>query len=597
MSTKAETSNDFTAGSTELLSKPTVPDRSATVEHTHPAAIIQRVGVEPRSLTSRDVLQLQRTIGNRAVQRLLLAQMMNVEGDAPATDVAGAGHDFSRPAVHTDVPVKAQAKLTVNTPGDRYEQEADRAAEQVMRTPEPQLQRADDNAGQSAATPGVHEVLRSPGQPLDQDTRAFMEPRFGHDFSRVRVHSEDANSAAALNARAYTLGSDIVFGAGEYAPQTRQGRSLLAHELAHVVQQGGTPAAIQGKPRVDSPSASAEQAADAAAHTVMNSRIPSDSAASRTREQLQTTALSGPVISRAVTTWGGEFDTDKYELTSDPGQDGVEIELRFKPGANVNAESIATTQTARSTEKGAPVIIGTGASKQALEQRTIPAGEAGAGTKVDRLSSRRIPLYGTDDPAIGDSLTSGTVTSTTQRGWRYTDAAGTLQKQDALLKDRSQLFSTRKESGQVFETTALAIKGAQEGTFYGSVQWGWTKDASDKITKLPLTLVSQGVPSATFNKAAGLWNKGKTSEGKETIDLPVVSVKVITGAGAQLFATPNDAQAVMVPGTPLPIGTRFRILRDVQYVWVHPVVQVEIVDGPLTGQPGYILSTVAYSDE
>ncbi|MGB9632210.1 MAG: DUF4157 domain-containing protein [Chloroflexaceae bacterium] len=88
--------------------------------------------------------------------------------------------------------------------------------------------------------PIVHEVLRSPGQPLDAETRAFMEPRFGHDFSRVRVHTDAraAESARAVNALAYTVGRDVVFGAGQYAPGASAGRRLLAHELAHVVQQG-----------------------------------------------------------------------------------------------------------------------------------------------------------------------------------------------------------------------------------------------------------------------------------------------------------------------------------------------------------------------
>jgi hypothetical protein len=97
---------------------------------------------------------------------------------------------------------------------------------------------------QQTATAGeapqiVHDVLHSPGQPLDAGTRAFMEPRFGHDFSQVRVHADSraAESARAASALAYTLGRDIVFGAGHYAPGTSEGRRLLGHELTHVVQQ------------------------------------------------------------------------------------------------------------------------------------------------------------------------------------------------------------------------------------------------------------------------------------------------------------------------------------------------------------------------
>jgi hypothetical protein len=84
----------------------------------------------------------------------------------------------------------------------------------------------------------VREVLRSPGHGLDAGVRAFMEPRFGQDFSRVRVHTDNraAESATAVSALAYTVGRDIVFAGGRYAPHTPEGRSLLAHELTHVAQ-------------------------------------------------------------------------------------------------------------------------------------------------------------------------------------------------------------------------------------------------------------------------------------------------------------------------------------------------------------------------
>lgn len=89
-----------------------------------------------------------------------------------------------------------------------------------------------------AVPPIVNDVLRSEGRPLDQSTRVFMEDRFGHDFSKVRVHADRlaANSALAVNAHAYTVGSQIVFGAGRYN-SAADGQHLLAHELAHVVQQ------------------------------------------------------------------------------------------------------------------------------------------------------------------------------------------------------------------------------------------------------------------------------------------------------------------------------------------------------------------------
>jgi hypothetical protein len=157
---------------------------------------------------------------------------------------------------------KIQTKLTVSTPGDHYEQEADRVADQIMRMPDTMVQRqcescidtsagsnsgaqdltiqrqANEKAGSRAVTSEFTNRLGS-GQPLDLATRTFMEPRFGRSFSRVRIHTGEraAESAKAVNALAYTLGSDIVFARNQFAPQTRAGRELLAHELTHVVQQ------------------------------------------------------------------------------------------------------------------------------------------------------------------------------------------------------------------------------------------------------------------------------------------------------------------------------------------------------------------------
>jgi DNA/RNA endonuclease G (NUC1) len=106
------------------------------------------------------------------------------------------------------------------------------------------LQRFSNDKCDYSGTPPpiVNEVLNSPGQPLDAGTRAYFEPRFGHDFSKVRVHTDAraAESARAVNALAYTVGQNISFGAGQYAPDTTLGRRLLAHELTHVYQQAAS---------------------------------------------------------------------------------------------------------------------------------------------------------------------------------------------------------------------------------------------------------------------------------------------------------------------------------------------------------------------
>ena len=195
------------------------------------------------------ILLLQRTIGNQAVEKLIKSGAL-------------------------------QAKLKIGQPGDIYEQEADRVAEQVMRMPEP---KASNETGVSNPAlknsiqrkcPGcnkgtkvekedegeklqkkevagsTHEfapelessisAVRGGGQPLTESVRAFHEPRFGADFGQVRVHTDAkaAEAASSVNALAYTVGTNVVFGAAQYAPETFAGRRLLAHELTHVVQQG-----------------------------------------------------------------------------------------------------------------------------------------------------------------------------------------------------------------------------------------------------------------------------------------------------------------------------------------------------------------------
>ncbi|HWM24564.1 MAG TPA: DUF4157 domain-containing protein [Chthoniobacterales bacterium] len=102
------------------------------------------------------------------------------------------------------------------------------------------LRRHGIGQGPEAVPSIVKQVLQAPGQPLDGQTRSFMEKGFCHDFASVRVHSDSkaALSAQAISARAYTVGRDIAFGAGQYAPWTPPGKVLLAHELTHVLQQG-----------------------------------------------------------------------------------------------------------------------------------------------------------------------------------------------------------------------------------------------------------------------------------------------------------------------------------------------------------------------
>ncbi len=153
---------------------------------------------------------------------------------------------------------RLQTKLRIGSIDDPSEHEADRVAEEILAAPPEtgrdsaplRIARYATGHSKAAVPAGVDEVLAGAGSSLDASLRQDMEQRFGHDFSRVRIHHGPVaeRSAEELNAQAYTVGHDIVFGAGRLAPASREGRRLIAHELTHVVQQKGA-AALQRAPK------------------------------------------------------------------------------------------------------------------------------------------------------------------------------------------------------------------------------------------------------------------------------------------------------------------------------------------------------------
>ena len=242
-------------------------------------------------------------------------ESLDDEATVPVRRAGFVGHRFKDFTIQPKERFGVQAKLKIGQPNDKYEQEADRVADQVMRMPEPNswgqqrrnrvwsgiVQRQpleeredEDEQIQAKANPGLGQpsiqrlcpaceenlqrqlqsvkeedeekrkrlqmkpmsdsspeaspdlqkritsLQQTRGQPLSPSERAFMEPRFGQDFSGVRIHTDARASemARAVNARAFTVGRDVVFGAGQYQPRSSEGQQLLAHELTHVLQQG-----------------------------------------------------------------------------------------------------------------------------------------------------------------------------------------------------------------------------------------------------------------------------------------------------------------------------------------------------------------------
>ena len=188
-------------------------------------------------------------------------------------------HDFSKISIFPNSSFTVQPKLKINSPNDKYEQEADRVAEQLMRMPEQTVQRKCAKCGKEEELQRVPNVkiqrkcakceqdeemiqtksngdtgnMASPvlmnqiqntrvhGQVMDANTLSFMEPRFGMDFRGVRIHADNRAAAMSqrINAKAFTVGRDIYFNQGAYNPDVVDGKKLLAHELTHMVQQHG----------------------------------------------------------------------------------------------------------------------------------------------------------------------------------------------------------------------------------------------------------------------------------------------------------------------------------------------------------------------
>lgn len=189
----------------------------------------------------------------------------------------------------------------------------------------PQLSAWQSTLRRSTAPPIVHEVLRSPGRHLDAATRAAMEPRFGRDFSQVRVHTDRraAQSADAVAARAYTVGNQIAFAANQFAPHSSEGRRLLAHELAHVVQQrqlAGLPNQIPIGATDTAWERQAQSVAGAPANTSAQ-RAPTLSEAPHSELQ-RTPAAAGAVAVRAALLGACAYKTYRYTLDHYSGSQG-----------------------------------------------------------------------------------------------------------------------------------------------------------------------------------------------------------------------------------------------------------------------------------
>ena len=390
---------------------------------------------------------------------------------------------------------------------------------------------------------------------IDRIQRAFGR----HDVSGVRAHTDEraAEGARAMGAEAFADGEHVAFGG---APSLH----TAAHEAAHVVQQRG---GVQLKGGVGEAGDRYEQHANAVADLV----VQGESAESLLDQHAGGGGARGGAVQRLETNFG-KFDTTKYDKVGPAGSEyGVDIKLTFDPDVKkVDAMKIGLTQSVKSELAGTPFSL-----YPISDARTVKGGGDGDGSRIDRAGGGPYgnPLYAAGSPT-GKEKNLGetpTVAGWGQHGWAYKDAKGTQQHQIAKLNDTPTLPNRGKNAGQDFETVALAVDGAQAGTYMGSVSWGWSADGAGKYAQKPLTLVSKGDPSAGFKAAAKQWNSianfGNVKTGANPTNVYDASYSVA-------FTVAKDTDVVIKSAAPIRNNETYD--------------DVTISSGKETGKSGYI---------
>lgn len=260
-----------------------------------------------------------------------------------------------------------------------------------------------------------------------------------------------------------------------------------------------------------------------------------------------------------VTTFGGRWRTDDYKKYRAGAMRGCEVKLLFAPNDLVDSPKIGLTQSVTPIKNRAQSAV-----RPEVAARSNTEDDGDAGRYHDRAAERTNPIYGMNNPTGADrSLGSGAESGNSHWGKRVTNADGTLDADDAWLWDQpKRSWADGDTLSMTFETTALAVEGAQNGTYYGSVEWGFRVGADDTHELLPFRVVSMGTPTRAFLRSAQRWNDANVDIGGTATasqDLPTTRHAALTPAQLRALSDDELARRVetldadlecMVPGRP-----------------------------------------------
>jgi hypothetical protein len=423
-------------------------------------------------------------------------------------------------------------------------------------------------AGNAAAARFVQRRGISPGDAYTEAVsgatsalpyRERMEQAFGQSFADVAAHVGTAQAQrglAHLDAVAASFGGSVAF--AEPSPGPR----VVAHELAHVVQQRAGGSAVQAKPAgVSAPADRAEVAADRAADAVMRGDPVPDVG----------TADDAYLHRTTVNTNGGVFDNAPFYIpisgTGAVGERvGANIGVDFTAGDLVEAPAngIALIQTVKSVTDRVPGTTTLNPTRDqgntAVSTNPDDVGLVAAnGAAIDipvhrpgRTDANNNPIYGVGFGAAAPStsLSDGTPTlGRSQRGAHVRNAATGAFDPPVKAQMEDGPGRTIRVAGQSFEMTfeiaALVTDGPMANTYLGSVQWGWQSDAAGTVTLKPFAALASGAPAADFMQAATVWNNAtfhdSAGNAVNTVDVPLTTLR--SGVQAAVDMTTADIVA------------------------------------------------------
>lgn len=386
----------------------------------------------------------------------------------------------------------------------------------------------------------IHSGEAEQGLPLETGVRRSLERFFQLSLTDVRIFSGPGSRRAvdSLGAYALTDGQDIHLGdRGRSLPAPQQ-RGLFAHEVAHTIQQrAATSASPPGAQKPEAADTPAERQADGLSRAFLaHERGDPVGLAVRDRIGPHPVSSSRPQLARFPTTFG-EFEDAKFnKLTALSGSSvptgtelGVQMHLKFHPGKNVDATKIGLTQATDT------VVAGQRHTDDLIARRSATTGP-GVGFHIDVPSKHPSPMYAASDtptaksdptklgsydvsgigplPKGADVIAGNKVKGIDYGGgaiygYRYMVGGKQQGPVPAELHDAPQDPTASPSSKQVLETAALAMEGTMAGIYFGSVEWGWERDAKGKFSTIPVKVKSPGVPSANFRTAATIWNTSK----------------------------------------------------------------------------------------